>query len=133
MAKQIPIKEGLFLKEGGVKLLANKCKACGRVYFPKACFCFECFGKDMEEVALSRRGKLYSYTIGHMPTEHFEPPYALGLVDLPEGIRVFAPLTMTENTTFEIGMEMEVSIEELWQEDDREVIGYKFKPAEPVV
>ena len=82
----------------------------------------------MEEVVLSRRGKLYSYTIGRMASTHFQPPYAVGLVDLPEGVRIFAPLKMTEDKTYRIGMEMEVVIEELWQENDKQVIGYKFKP-----
>jgi uncharacterized protein len=133
MVNQIPLREGLFSEEDGGKLLANKCKACGRIYFPKALFCFDCSEKEMEDVVLSRRGQLYSYTIGRMPSTHFQPPYALGLVDLPEGIRVFAPLTMTEDETFKVGMEMEVSIEELWQEGDQQVIGYKFRPVKPAV
>jgi len=77
---------------------------------------------------LSRRGRLYSYTIAHMPSTHFQPPYAIGFVDLPEGVRVFAPLKMTEAKPFKVGMDMEVVIEKLWQEDDKQVIGYKFKP-----
>ena len=47
---------------------------------------------------------------------------------MPEGIRVFAPLKMTEGRPFKVGMAMEVVIEELWREDDKQVIGYKFKP-----
>jgi uncharacterized OB-fold protein len=82
----------------------------------------------MEEVVLSRLGKLYSFTIGRMASTHFQPPYAVGLVDLPEGVRVFAPLKMTEDKPFKVGMDMEVVIEELWQENDKQVIGYKFKP-----
>ena len=82
----------------------------------------------MEEVVLNRRGKLYSYTIGRMASTHFHPPYAVGLVDLPEGVRVFAPLIMTKDETYRIGMEMEVVIEELWREDDKQIIGYKFTP-----
>jgi len=133
MADQIPVREGLFSEEGGGKLLANRCKACGRIYFPKAPFCFDCLEKEMEDLTLSRRGKLYSYTIGRMPSGHFQPPYAIGLVDLPEGIRVFAPLTTTEDETLKVGTEMEVSIEELWQEGDQRVMGYKFRPVEPAV
>jgi len=82
----------------------------------------------MEEVVLSRLGKLYSFTIGRMASTHFQPPYAVGLVDLPEGVRVFAPLKMTEDKPFKVGMDMEVVIEELWQENDKQVVGYKFKP-----
>ena len=129
MADVVPVREGIFVEnaEGG-KLLGNKCKSCGQLFFPKAKFCLTCFNKDMEEVVLSRRGKLYSYTIGYMPSTHFQPPYAIGFVDMPEGIRIFAPLKMVEDRPFKVGMDMEVVIEELWQENDKQVIGYKFKP-----
>lgn len=129
MAQKVPIREGLFIEspEGGV-LLANKCKSCGQMFFPKADFCFSCLGQDMEEVKLSRRGKLYTYTIGRMASMHFEPPYGQGYVSMPEGVRVFAPLEMVEDKPFKIGMDMEVFIDKLWQEDDKEVIGYKFRP-----
>ncbi len=128
MAEVVPVREGLFENAEGGRILGNRCKSCGKIYFPKAQFCFNCFDKDMVEVGLSRRGKLYAYTIGRMASTHFQPPYAVGLVDLPEGVRVFAPLKMTEDETYRIGMEMEVVIEELWREDDRQIIGYKFKP-----
>lgn len=130
MAEGIPAKEGTFLDnpEEGAILLANKCKSCGQIFFPKAVFCLTCYNEDMEELKLSRRGKLYSYTIGRMPSIHFEPPYAIGYVDLPEGVRIFTPLKMIGDKPFSIDMEMEVVIEKLWQEGDTEVIGYKFKP-----
>ena len=129
MVERIPVKEGTFVEgpEGGI-LLANKCKSCGQVFFPKAVFCLTCFDEDMEELKLSQRGKLYSYAIGRMPSMHFEPPYAIGYVDMPEGVRIFAPLKMMEDKPFAIGMDMEVVIEKLWQEEENEVIGYKFKP-----
>ena len=129
MANRGPIREGSFIEspKGGV-LLANKCKSCGQVYFPKTVFCLSCLNEDMEEVKLSRRGKLYTYTIGRMPSMHFEPPYAIGYVDMPEGIRIFSPLNIIEDKPFKIDMEMEVTIETLWLEDDKEIIGYKFKP-----
>ena len=129
MANGVPFWEGIFEEDaGGGRLLGNKCKSCGKIYFPKAQFCFDCFDKGMEEVGLSRRGKLYSYTIGRMASTHFRPPYAVGLIDLPEGVRVFAPLIMTEDETYTMGMEMELVIEELWRENHNEIIGYKFKP-----
>jgi uncharacterized protein len=128
MVDVIPVREGIFAEDAkGAKLLGNKCRSCGQLFFPKAHFCFNCFGKSMENIVLSRRGKLYSYTIGHMPSTHFQPPYAVGFVDMPEGVRVFAPLKMMKGKPFKIGTDMEVVIEELWREDDIQVIGYKFK------
>jgi uncharacterized protein len=129
MTDVVPIREGIFREEpaGGV-LIGNRCTSCGQIYFPKAEFCYDCFDKRMEEVPLNRRGKLYSYTFGRLPASHFQPPYAVGLVDMPEGVRIFGPLKMAEDKPFRIGMDMEVVIEELWQENDKQVIGYKFKP-----
>jgi len=129
MTNRIPIIEGAFTEssEGSI-LLANKCKLCGQTFFPKAVFCLSCFNEDMAELKLSLRGKLYSYTIGYMPSTHFEPPYAVGYVDMPEGLRIFTPLKIIEGKLFNIGMDMEVVVEKLWQEDDCEIIGYKFKP-----
>jgi len=128
MVRSVPFWEGIFEEDAkGGRLLGNQCKSCGKFYFPKVQFCFDCFGKEMKEVDLSRRGKLYSYTIGRMASTHFQPPYAVGLIDLPEGVRIFAPLKMTNDETYRIGMEMKVVIEELWQEEDRKVIGYKFE------
>jgi uncharacterized OB-fold protein len=47
---------------------------------------------------------------------------------MPEGVRIFAPLVISDEKSIQIGMEMEVIIDTLWQEGDNEVIGYKFKP-----
>jgi uncharacterized protein len=128
MSDTVPVREGLFDEIDGGRLLANRCTACGRIYFPKAPFCFDCLAKEMEQVILSRRGKLYSYAIGRMPSTHLQPPYAVGLVDLPEGVRVFAPLMVTADESYKIGMGMEVYLDMLWEEDGTQVRGYKFRP-----
>ncbi|MDY6880593.1 MAG: OB-fold domain-containing protein [Desulfatiglans sp.] len=129
MTEQIPVREGAFVKSpGGDVLVANKCQSCGQIFFPKASLCLTCTSEELEEMQLSGRGKLYAYTIGRMPSMHFKPPYAIGYVDMPEGIRIFAPLKITDDTPVHIGMDMEVVIEQLWQEEGKEVIGYKFMP-----
>ncbi|MBU2548299.1 MAG: OB-fold domain-containing protein [Proteobacteria bacterium] len=124
MPEQIPVREGTF-RDGS--LLANKCRACGQTFFPKADLCLSCSHDVLDEVVLGRQGVLYSWTIAHMPASRFMPPYAMGYVDLPEGVRVFAPLIMEENRPFRTGMDMGLVIEPLWIEGDREVVGYKFR------
>lgn len=129
MAEKVPLKEGLFKEsQDGGTLLGNRCTSCGKIFFPKAQICFECGHEELAEVQLSRRGILYSYTIGHMPSRHFMPPYAVGYVDLPEEVRVFAPLVTTEQIPLTVGMEMDLVIDKLWEEGDKEIIGYRFKP-----
>ena len=82
----------------------------------------------MEKIDLSRNGKLYSFTIVHMPSEHFTPPYAIGWVELPEGIRVFSQIRYWQEYPLQIGMDMELVIDTLWQEETKEIKGYKFQP-----
>ena len=129
MKNKVPIREGIFREDnGGGRLLANQCASCGQIFFPKVDFCFNCLSKEMKEFVLGTRGKLYSYTIGRLPTARFPAPYFVGMVDMPDGVRIFAPLKIKEGQKVKIGMDMEVVIEELWEEEDEQVIGYKFKP-----
>ena len=127
--KRIPFRDEVFVEDrDGKSLLANKCKSCGQIFFPKVHFCFNCMNEDMEGMTLSHRGRLNTYTIGNMASMQFQPPYAIGFIDMPEGIRIFAPLKMVVDKPFKIGMEMEMIIEMLWQEDDKQIMGYMFKP-----
>jgi len=129
MAKEVPIREGLFLdRPDFTVLIANRCKSCGQVYFPKVRFCLNCFHEELEEISLSRKGKLFTYAVVQMPASHFQPPYAVGYVDLPEGVKIFAPLMIVENKPFKVGMDMEVAVDSLWQEDDKDIVGYWFLP-----
>ena len=128
MAIRTPLKEDLFVEEPERALLGSKCKTCGQVYFPKSLFCFSCLGDDLEEIKLSQNGELYTFTISHLPASHFNPPFAIGWTKLPEGIRVFSPIVGWEDQPLKAGMEMELVIDKLWDEDDKEIIGYKFKP-----
>ena len=57
----------------------------------------------MERLDLSLNGKLYSFTIVHMPSEHFQPPYAIGWIELPEGIRIFSQIRGWQEHPLKIG------------------------------
>lgn len=120
-----------FMQEGDkLYLKAGKCKACGFHLFPKVNFCPQCGAMEMEDAPISERGTLYSWTVSHMVMggSDLQPPYALGLVDMPEGIRVGALLDGTE---FEIGDEMQLRIEKVWKDNEgNDVIGYKFAKVE---
>ena len=125
----IPFRKGLFAENAdGVGLLASKCRSCGRIFFPKKNHCFDCFSHDMEQVMLRGSSKLYTFTIVRMPAEHYAAPYAIGWVEFPEGVRVFGQIRAWERQPLKIGMEMKLVIDTLWQEKEKQVIGYKFEP-----
>ena len=131
----IPFKEGLFtwpLAPGEQAFLfGNKCKSCDKIYFPKAALCPECLKEnELEELKLSPRGKLYTYTIVRVPSPGFKAPYAFGYVDLPEGVRVCSQISAAEplEGNLQLGMDMELFIGQVRQDMNQPIIGYLFRP-----
>lgn len=113
-------------KPDGIVLVGNRCRKCGKVFFPKADFCNDCLNNEMEEAELSRRGILYSYTITRVPVGKFPIPHAIGMISIPEDkVRIVAPLVPEEE--YQIGSEMELIMAPLWTEELETVMGYKYK------
>lgn len=126
--EKIPIREGLFSERISGHLMGLKCKLCNHFLPPLTTICCYCNGVEFENVKLSQQGKLYSYTIIYQPHKHFEVPFSVGYVDLPEGIRIFAPLKKKGNMPFRIGMPMRLLVDKLWDDNESEIIGPKFEP-----
>jgi uncharacterized OB-fold protein len=130
MTSKVPFKEGLFEKVSGKwTLVGGKCRQCGQIFFPTREWCLNCSSRDLERANLGSRGKLYSFTIVHMPSEHFEPPYAVGWIELAAGIRIFSQIRHWQEHPLKTGMDMELAIEKLWDEEEKEIIGYTFRPS----
>ena len=131
MSEKVPIQKDLFVEtKEGWKLIGNKCKSCGQIFFPRSqTMCLNCLNKELEDVYFGPRGKLYSYTVSGVPAQHYRPPYSIGYV-IPEGtnVRVFSQLLEVKDKPFEVDMDVELVIDKLWEEDGKEIIGYKFKP-----
>lgn len=126
----LPFKEGLFEEVGGSPaLIGSRCQACGQVLFPAQSVCLNCLSEAVRPVRLSREGALYTYTTVYMASEHFPSPYAVGWIEMPEGLRIFSQIRGWQKQPLKIGMKMRMSIEPLWQDGDNEVIGFVFRPA----
>lgn len=133
----IPVAEDLFrFDETGMALVGSRCAGCGSHYFPKALSCRNpaCDDKDVSDALMGRQGVLYSYTVqGYQPPPLFrmEPwePYPIGLVELPEGLRVMAMLTRIPLDEIEIGTEVRLVTEPLYRDESgRAVMTYKYAP-----
>lgn len=136
--KQVPVKAGIWTDktpDGSIALLGSKCTKCGELFFPKrdGTVCTHCQCDTFEEIQLSSRGTIFTFTeIMIRPPGYYkgEVPYAIGWVDLPEGIKVETQFTQVDFEDLKIGMEVEMILETLHTEEDgTEVICYKFRPA----
>lgn len=134
--KQIPIREGYFHQATSPSdesyLIGSRCNVCGYVSFPKRDVCPACLKENtMEEIRLSRRGKIYSYSVLHVPLPGFPAPYIIARTELPEGPRVISLVTGCEPVegALEIGTEVELVIGRITEDKDgNDVIGYMFRP-----
>jgi uncharacterized OB-fold protein len=89
-AKVAPLVD--YLKKG--ELAGAKCLKCGSLYFPPKADCPKCRSTKFEWVPLNQNCKLITFTEVFFAPPEFqkETPYFLGLAELEEGPRVFAPI-----------------------------------------
>ena len=134
----VPLHESLFTWPSETpQLIGSRCIACGEVMFPKKSYCRnpDCKTGETEVVLLSRRGKLYSFTVvTTTPPPPFDiihntAPYGLGLIEMPEGVMVLGLLTTCDTEQLLPGRAMEMIIDKMYTNDEgNDVVTYKFKP-----
>lgn len=138
--QQVPAIDGWYtLDAANPQLLGTRCKGCGSYFFPKlTTFCRNpvCDSSEFEEVALSNRGKIWSYTNAcYKPPEPFiapEPyePYAIAAVEL-EKERMVVLGQVTAGVTVEqlkVGQEVKLVLEPLHEEGDQVKMIWKWAP-----
>jgi uncharacterized OB-fold protein len=129
-----PFRRGLFtfpIPAGAAAcLLGSRCRECQTTYFPPRQICPRCMKEGiLDSLPLSRRGALYTYTVIRQAPPRYPVPYAVGYVDLPEGVRVFAQLEGWERRELEVGEPMEVFFTTIRNNQaEGELVGYRFRP-----
>jgi uncharacterized OB-fold protein len=139
--KRVPAIEGWFdMDSKEPRLLGNRCTSCNSYFFPKTSFYCKnpsCEGTEFEEVPLSRTGTLWSFTNNcykppapYMSPDPFEP-YAIAAVELSkEKIVVLGQVVPgVEIKDLKAGMNMEMVVDKLFEDDENEYVVWKWKPA----
>lgn len=122
--------------DAGVALLGSRCADCAAYTFPRQGGCPRCTGTTMEDVPLSRRGHLWSFTVqGFRPKppyagpDEFEP-YGVAYVELTGQLIVEARLTENDPERLRIGMPVELELVPFRTGDDgTPVLTFAFAPA----
>lgn len=113
------------------RLMGGKCKKCGKLHFPPRPLCNSCFSKDFAWTELPKNGKLLTYTIIHVAPPQFQimAPYAMGIVQLDNGLKVPGMIKDAPFEQIKIGMKLSLVFEACtptaqWPQWTR----YHFKP-----
>lgn len=125
------VREGLFSDEASPALLGSQCGSCGAFHFPRHDTCPYCSAEGPAPTNLSTSGTLWAWTAVTAPPPGYlgETPFGVGVVELPEGIRVITRLTESDPTQLQAGQAMQLRIVALHCDDDgNDVITYAFAP-----
>lgn len=100
-----------FMNEG--KLMAGRCKKCGKIHFPPRQLCDECLSNEFEWTQIPTRGKLLTYTIIHIAPAQFQAtaPYAIGIIGLDNGLKIPGMIKKAPIDKMEITMPLSVVLE----------------------
>lgn len=91
------------------RLLIQRCTDCGTLRFPWLPGCGACGCQEWETVEASGAGTVFSYVVMHHPPfPAFDPPYAVGLIELAEGVRMISNITGVPYDKVRIGMPVEL-------------------------
>jgi uncharacterized OB-fold protein len=120
----------------GVRLQSAKCNSCGTYFFPASHLQHRpgCSRQGVENVFLSRRGKLATYTVQYymcpppFKTAGDITPYGIGMVEFPEGISVTGIITETDLNALKIGLDMETTTYALYKDaEGNDVVTWAFR------
>ena len=108
---------------------AGRCKGCGKVVFPKRKICPACRGREFEEILLERRAKVITKTVIVVPPDEFmmEAPYAMAIVESPEGARFMAQIVDCDPAEVKPGTEVELEFRLIRKEGHSGILCYGHK------
>jgi uncharacterized OB-fold protein len=113
------------------KLMAGKCMRCGKIHLPPRPLCDNCFSQEFTWVEVSGKGKLLTYTVIHIAPPQFQAlaPYAVGILQLENGLRIPGLISGVTQEQLKVGMELTIDFgtcdtAQSWPQWSR----YCFKP-----
>ncbi len=111
------------------RLEAARCRGCGKVAFPRRRVCPTCRGKEWEAITLSWKGKVITSTVVEIPPTEFqmESPYAMAVIETPEGARLTAQVVDCDPATVLPGMEVTLVFRKIRREGHGGILCYGFK------
>jgi uncharacterized protein len=125
--------------EENAQLIGSRCDECGAVTWPRQSACPRCSRSNMADRLFPRRGTLVAWTtqgfvpgppyLGAQTADTFEP-FAVGLVQLGDEIRVEARLTESDPAKLRFGMDVElVFVPFFTNAEGTEILVWAFAPA----
>ena len=111
------------------RLEAAACNKCGFIAFPPRLVCPECGSRDFKDTMLQPEGTILTYTVIHTPADVFavEAPFAVGIIETPEGARLTAQIVDCDPGEVEIGKKVDLRLRKIQKEGHSGILQYGYK------
>jgi len=111
------------------RLEAGRCSQCGTVAFPPRAVCPECRSREFERMTLTPSGTVVTSTVIHVPPDDFlnEAPYAMAVVETPEGARFMTQVVDCDPAEVGPGMEVKLEFRRIRKEGRSGILCYGHK------
>lgn len=88
------------------KFLVQKCSDCGKPQYHYRAFCCHCWSEAVNDVEISGHGTVWTFSVVNRnltPAFSSWGRYAVGVVELPEGVKVVSKLEADDVDSIRIG------------------------------
>ena len=111
------------------RLEAGKCSKCGKILFPNRLICPVCGSKEFTTINLSGKGKIITYTVIRTAPKGFGDlaPYAVGIIEMEENVRILAQITDCNPDKLNIGDKVVSKFRRMNEDGKTGMIMYAYK------
>ena len=101
----------------------------GHINFPPRLVCSECKGRKFSTVNLNDEGKLLTYTVVRVASDKFskETPFAVGIVELNDGVKVTTQIADVEPEDLKIGQKVKLVFRRVQEDGKAGILCYGYK------
>lgn len=115
------------------RLEGSRCPDCETVVYPARRVCPRCRGTPMETTRLTPRARVVTCTVIHVPPDDLisESPYAIAVVETPEGARLMTQVVDCDPDEVVPGLELSLEFRRIRREGRGGILcyGHKAVPA----
>ncbi|MGC9469243.1 MAG: Zn-ribbon domain-containing OB-fold protein [Anaerolineae bacterium] len=113
-----------------IEITGYKCKACGRIHYPRHERCLNCYNREFEKIEPKGNVRLLAYTqIFNLPWGFDERFLIIGVGEFENGIKAMGQIKADSLDGIKTGMTLKPSWEPVRYDHGLPVYGLKFEPA----
>jgi len=111
------------------RLEAAKCTKCGKILYPPRLICPQCKNRVFEKIVLPNTGKIETFTVIRVPPSQFQDqaPYALGIIELDNGVRITSQIVDCEFSDLAIGKPVRMEFRRIQADGESGILAYGHK------